>query len=139
VKSTGALRSLPALLVGILIGLAIFGGLQYYFKTNPWVSIAIAVFAGFYAWSSPAFDLIKKGYEVRKLQLELPKLHREEQADEREKDYIIQSPTAEQIERYGRSLMQRTLEEKFRTIGEDELRPRRFVVDASEKKFRAHS
>jgi hypothetical protein len=52
-KWVGLLRNLLALLVGIAFGFAIFGGLQYYFKPEFWISIAVAVLGGLYAATGP--------------------------------------------------------------------------------------
>jgi hypothetical protein len=134
-KWVSLLRNLSALLVGIAFGFAIFGGLQYYFKPEFWISIAVSVVGGLYAAIVPLLDFVKKVQEVRKLNYEVRKLEREEQAAEREKNSRIQSPTVDELQQHGRSAIERMLEQRYRNEGPDALNPKRFVVDSSEKKI----
>jgi hypothetical protein len=53
------IRSLFALLVGIAVGFAIFGGLQYYFKPELWISVAVAPLGALYTFVSSEFDTQK--------------------------------------------------------------------------------
>ena len=85
----GLFRNLIALLVGVVIGFAIFGGLQYYFKPEFWIAITIAVFGALYSAIVPMLNFVKKGYEIRMLHLQVRKLAREEETT----SSIIRPPT----------------------------------------------
>jgi hypothetical protein len=69
----GIIRSLFVLLVGVAVGFAIFGGLQYYLKPEFWISVALAVLGALYTAISSMLDFVKKAYEIRKLHLEARK------------------------------------------------------------------
>jgi hypothetical protein len=98
VKWASLIRNLFASLVGVVVGSAIFGGLQYYFKPELWISVVVAVLGALYSAIGPTLDFVKKGYEIRKLHLDVRKLAREEEAA----GSLIRLPTDEELRLYNR-------------------------------------
>ena len=122
-----------ALLVGIGFGFAIFGCLQYYFKPEFWISIAVSVLGGLYSAIVPLLDLVKKVYEVRKLRYEVRDLQRKDEAAEREKNSVILAPSVEHVERYGQSETERAINKRFQTDGQILLNPKPWVHDSHDE------
>ena len=116
------------ILVAVFFGFAFFGAIQHYFHLNFWVSTVLAVFGGLFSAFGAALDLLKKWYELRKVM-------RDDKTAEREKDSVIQSPTADELKKYGRSAVERTLDERYRKIGQVALNPSPFVADSREEKL----
>jgi hypothetical protein len=115
-KWVSLIRNLLALLVGILIGFAIFGGLQYYFRPNFWMSVAIAVLGALSSAIGLMLDFVKKGYEIRKLRLEVRKLAREEQAA----GSLVRLSTDEELRMYAGPVRIKNIHlEKQRLVPED--------------------
>ena len=86
------LRWTLALLVAIAIGFAVYGGAQYFFQANVWVSSLLAVVGGLYSAVVPTLELAKKFYDVRKAPYELRKLQREEADPNHDKHSRIHRP-----------------------------------------------
>ena len=124
---------LLALFVGVVLGFAVFGELQYYFPATFWFSIVAACFSGlgailgqlklWYEVRKLVRDGEKAKDEFRKLQLEVRKLEREEETTGR----VIQPPSAEEMKTHGQSRVERALKER--------VNPLPFVVDSDEQKL----
>ncbi len=119
-KWASLIRNLFALLVGVVVGFAIFGGLQYYFKAEFWVSVAVAGLGALYSAIGPMLDFVKKGYEIRKLHLEVGKLAREEETT----GSLIRLPTEEELRLHSHPVQVKNVLEKEQLVVE------RTVTDA---------
>jgi hypothetical protein len=121
------------IVVALYFGFVFLGTIQHYFDV--WVSVVLAVFGGLFAALIATLDVLKKWYDARKSPYELRELQRKEEAAKRAKNSVIKTPDTDELKKHGQSSVERTLDERYRNEGPDALKPKRFVVDSSEKKI----
>jgi len=116
---------LAALVVGVVIGLAIFGALEYYFTLHFWLAVVISVLSGVFAAANATLDFVKKLYEIRKLQFENRSLERKEEKAKRDETLVILGTFAE---------IDRIVNVRRKTA--DQVQPRPFVDREEDAKRR---
>lgn len=119
--------------VALFFVFVFFGAIQHYLQLDRWMSVLLSVLLAVFTTLVATFDFVKKWYDARKGPYELRELQRKEKAAEQEKNSLIRSPSADELRRHGQSAVEQTLDQRFKTTGEDPLNPRRFVVDPEEK------
>ncbi len=123
------------IVVAAFFGFVFFGAIQYFFPFNVWLSAILALGGAVLIALRETFDFVKKGYDARKAPYELRDLQRKEEAAEQAKNTVIKTPDTEDMKKFGRSVVERTLDDRFRNVGPDALKPKRFVTDTWEEKL----
>jgi hypothetical protein len=121
--------------VALFFCFVFFGAIQHYLELDRWMSTVLSVILAVFTTLVATFDFVKKWYDARKGPYELRKLKSEEEAAERAKNSVIKTPDADELKKHGQSSVERMLEQRYRNEGPDALKPKRFVVDSSEKKI----
>jgi hypothetical protein len=123
------------IVVALFFCFVFFGAIQHYLPhLEAWISVVLAVIGAVFTTLLASLEFLKKWYDALKAPYELRKLKREEEAAEKEKISLIRSPSADELRRHGQSVVEQTLDKRFRKAGADPLNARPFIIDPNEKK-----